>query len=181
LNPVAVIAHVVAVVLGVFGGFWAIDAVTPDLPHPEQQPGVEVPANIDGADAASLFNPGPLSTAIFQFEEQEGAGTEYASLTLTPETLEASEAEVGGGVEVSDLSVGEPTRVIEALRRERPAISGEVVRQMDLVATSDGLKWLVQLESNEPRLDPPWQYVVPYGRDEVQAGGPLPRPLAPGG
>ena len=179
MNPVAAIAHVVAICLGGFGGFWVIDSVSPDLPDGEEPAGVEVPEDVDGGDEASLFQPGPLSTALFQLEEQQGDGIEYAFLTITPSSVLASEVEVEGGVEPSDLSTGEPLRVIEALGRERGAITADHVRQMDLAATRNGLVWLVHLVGNDPKLSPPWQYVVPYGSDDVQAGGPLPEPLVP--
>ena len=45
---------------------------------------------------------------------------------------------------------------------------------MDLVATKDGLVWVVQLDSTA--VSPPTQYVVPYGTEEVEADGPLPVP-----
>ncbi|MDQ2675288.1 MAG: hypothetical protein M3Y34_00635 [Actinomycetota bacterium] len=179
MNAVAAISHVVAIVLGAFGGFWAIDAVTPELPGESVEPAVEVPVAVEPDSPDSLFQPGPLSTAIAQLEGQEGAGAEYAFLTITPTSLSVSEVEVDGGVEPSDLSTGEPMRVIELLGKERRAITPERVRQLDLVATKDGRVWLVQLRSDDPDLSPPWQYVVPYGSDRVQAGGPLPTPIAP--
>ena len=179
MNPVAAVSHLLAIVLGCFTGFWVIDAVTPELPGADVEPGVEVPVPVEADSPESLFQPGPLSTAIFQLEGQEGAGAEYAFLTITPESLSVSEAEVDGGVEPSDLSTGEPMRVIELLGEERQAITPERVRQLDLVATRGGPVWLVQLRSNDPDLRPPWQYVVSYGSDEIQAGGPLPVPLSP--
>ena len=49
----------------------------------------------------------------------------------------------------------------------------------ELGATKDGPVGVVQLDSNIAGLDPPWQYVVGYGSDKVQPGGPLLTPLVP--
>jgi hypothetical protein len=177
VNPVAAICHVLAIGLGVAGGIWAVSSISPDLPGEDVEPGVEIPVPVEAESPESLFNAGPLSTAIFQLEEQEGDGTEYAFLSITPTELIVSDITVEGGVEPSDLSAGEPERVIELLSAERKAISQEAVRQMDVVATKDGLVWVVHLDSTS--VSPPTQYVVPYGTDEVEAGGPLPDPLVP--
>jgi len=179
VNPVAALSHLAAIVLGVLGGVWAINALTPELPDSDVEPGVEIPVPVEPEAPESLFQPGPLSTAIFQLEEQTGDGVEYAFLSITPTTLSVSDGEVEGGVEPSELRVGEPERVIELLGRERNGITPEVVRQMDLVATKDGLVWMVQLDSTAPGLSPPYQYVVPYGTDEVNADAPLPDALLP--
>lgn len=176
MNPVAAVCHFLAIVLGAFAGVWAINAVTPELPDADVEPAVALPVPVEPESPESLFQPGPLSTAIFQLEGQEGDGVEYAFLTITPQSLTVSDVEVDGGVEPSDLSTGEPMRVIELLGGERQAITPELVRQMDLVATRDGLVWVVQLDSRDQSLSPPLHYVVPYGSEEVRAGGPLPVP-----
>jgi len=177
VNPVAAICHVLAIVLGVVGGIWVVNSLSPDLPDEDVEPGVEIPVPIEAESPESLFNAGPLSTAIFQLEGQEGDGVEYAFLSITPTSLVVSDITVEGGVEPSDLSTGEPQRVIELLGKERAAITPETVRQMDLVATKDGLVWVVHLDSTS--VSPPTQYVVPYGTDEVEADAPLPDALLP--
>jgi hypothetical protein len=40
LNPVAAIAHVLAIAVGLWGGFWIMGRVTPDLPDPVPDPGL---------------------------------------------------------------------------------------------------------------------------------------------
>ena len=177
MNPVAAICHVLAIVLGIVGGIWAVNSLSPDLPDEDVEPGVEIPVQVEPESPESLFRPGPLSTAIFQVEEQEGDGAEYAFLSITPTSLVVSDIEADGGVEPSDLSTGEPERVIELLSAERKEISQEAVRQMDLVATKNGLVWVVHLDSTS--VSEPTQYVVPYGTDEVRADAPLPDALLP--
>ncbi len=179
MNPVAALSHLAAIVLGILGGVWAINALTPELPDSDVEPGVEIPVPVEPEAPESLFQPGPLSTAIFQLEEQTGDGVEYAFLSITPTTLSVSDVKVEGGVEPSELSAGEPERVIELLGRERNGITPEHVRQMDLVATKNGQVWVVQLDSTAPGLSPPYQYLVPYGTDEVEASTAIPDPLTP--
>ena len=92
--------------------------------------------------------------------------------------LSVSDVKVEGGVEPSELSAGEPERVIELLGRERNGITPEHVRQMDLVATRNGQVWVVQLDSTAPGLSArPRQSFVPYGTDEVEASTAIPDPL----
>ncbi len=170
MNPVAAIAHVVAIVLGVWGGFAAIDAVTPELPGDGVEPGVEVPVDLDGGEEESLFNPGPLSTALTQLSEQESEGTEYVLLTLTPSSITTKELSgAEGGFELTFLSTGEPARVIKLLGEERPPVTPERVRQLELVATGGGPVWYVTTDEGA--------YLVPYGSDEIEADPPLPTPL----
>lgn len=178
MNPVAALSHLAAVVLGVFGSLWLVEELTPKLPDENVEPGVEVPVPVEPESPESLFQPGPLSTAIFQLEGQESGGEEYVLMTITPTSLSVSDLEAEGGIVPSELSTGEPMRVIELLGEERNAITPDKVRQLDLVATKDGPVWVVQLQSGDPALEPPLQYVVPLGSEEVQAGGPLPTPLA---
>jgi hypothetical protein len=177
VNPVAALSHLAAIVLGILGGVWAINAVTPELPDSDVEPGVEIPVPVEPEAPESLFQPGPLSTAIVQLEGQEGDGVEYAFLSITPTTLSVSDVTVKGGVEPGDLSAGEPERVIELLGEERSGITPEVVRQMDLVATKEGLVWVVHLDSTAPGLSPPYQYLVPYGTDDVEESTSIPDPL----
>ena len=177
MNPVAAICHVLAIVLGVFGGIWAVNSLSPDLPDEDVEPGVEIPVPVGPESPESLFQPGPLSTAISQLEGQEGDGVEYAFISITPTSLVVSDITVDGGVEPSDISTGEPQRVIDLLSAERKEISQDDARQMDLVATSDGLVWVVHLDSSS--VSAPTQYVVPYGTDEVQADAPLPDAVLP--
>jgi len=178
VNPVAAIAHFLAVVIGVGGAFFLMGGLASDLPDADEAPGVAIPEEEieGGGDEASLYRPGPLSTAIFQLEEQKGDDVEYVYLTLTPSSLEVSEETVDGGIEPSFLSVGEPGRVIAALGRERPEVTADGVRQMDLVATAEGPVWFVQLDGTDPKIESPLSYVVPYGSERFEAGGP-PDPL----
>ena len=91
MNPVAAICHVLAIVLGVVGGIWAVNSLSPDLPDEDVEPGVEIPVPVEAESPESLFNAGPLSTAIFQLEGQEGDGAEYAFLSITPTSLIVSD------------------------------------------------------------------------------------------
>ena len=60
---------------------------SPELPDEDVEPGVEIPVPVEAESPESLFQPGPLSTAIFQLEEQQGDGAEYAFLSITPDSL----------------------------------------------------------------------------------------------
>ena len=141
------------------------------------EPGVEIPVPVEAESPESLFNAGPLSTAIFQLENQQGDGVAYAFVSIGPTSLVVSDIEVDGGVKPGDINTGEPKRVIDLLSAKRKEISQEAVSQMDLVATKDGFVWVVHLDSTS--VSPPTQYVVPYGTDEIEADAPLPDALLP--
>jgi hypothetical protein len=170
VNPIAAISHVLAIALGVLGGFWVVGALTPDTPDADVEPGIEIPVEVEADEEESLFNPGPLSTALAQISEQEAAGTEYALITITPSSIDTKAySDVVNGFELSFLSTGEPMRVIELLANERPAVSVDQVSQIELVATSDGPVWYVTTEVGPFR--------VAYGTDEVEANASLPQPV----
>jgi hypothetical protein len=119
MSPVAPIAHLIAIVAGVLGGFWVAGWVAPDLPAGETAPGVAAGEEVRGGDPDSLFRPGPLAEAIAQTEEQSPAGQEVSNVTIEPGTLRAAAASGPNVLPLSELPVDAPERILDGIRRAR--------------------------------------------------------------
>jgi hypothetical protein len=168
VSPVSVISHLLAIALGVWGGFWLMGGIAPDLPDDEIEPGVEAPDAVKGGDSDSLLRAGPLAAALAQLDEQMAAGATIASLRLSPEGLQANSS--GGGVELetSEIPPDAPERIVTAIARQRPEVSLDDVQYMELRAGAQGPEWYVQLDLD---IDPPRTYVAPLDGSSATAGG----------
>ena len=167
MSPVSVISHVIAVALGVWGGWWLIDRVSPDLPDPETDPAVKA-AKVKGSDPGSLYRTGPFGDALEQLEGQMAAGDEIVSLRLTPASLDAETG--SGGV---DLGPGEirpeaPELVRFEIAEQRPQVSLDDVQYYELRAGPGGPEWYAQLDLD---VDPPRTYVAPLNATSAEPGG----------
>ena len=179
LNPIAAIAHLLAIAAGVWGGLWLMGKVTPDLPPADAAPGVAsaVEQQVAGDDATSLFRSIPLSAALDQLAEQQAAGTGFVRLHIEPGSLQAETSGADGGFQPADVPPGALELIVAAAAAERPQVNLRKVRYADLVATAQGPRWYVQLDSGDPSLPPPWTYGAPLSGEPVTVGPGEPRPI----
>jgi hypothetical protein len=168
MSPVSVISHVIAVALGVWGGWWLIERVSPDLPDPDTDPAVSAPAKLKGGDPDSLFRTGPLGDALEQLEGQMAAGHKIVSLNLTPESLDAETGSGGVALDPGDVRPDAPELVRFEIAEQRSQVSLDDVLYYELRAGAGGPEWYVQLG---PRIDPPRTYVAPLDATSAEPGG----------
>lgn len=177
MNPVAAIAHLLAIAAGLCGGLWVMGKVTPDLPPADAAPGVTsaVEEQVAGDDATSLFRSIPLSVALEQLAEQQAAGTGIVRLHIEPGSLQAETSGAEGAFQPGDVPPGALELIVAQAAAERPQVTLGKVRYADLVATERGPRWYVQLDSADPKLPPPWTYGAPLGGEPIAVGPGEPR------
>jgi hypothetical protein len=178
-SPIAVIVHLVAIALGLYLGWIAMQAISPDLPDPSVDPGVNSAAVIAGDAPDSLYRGANFQRALDQLDEQLAAGEGIVSLHLEPGTLE-TESRAGEGLfQPADVPVEAPVMLIHSIDSERggsPIGLGEI-SYMDLVATEDGPRWYVQLDTSRDIGSPPWTYGAPLEGAPLEVGGAPPQPV----
>lgn len=182
MSPVAPIAHLLAIAAGVWGGFWVMDRVTPDLPSEDEAPGISataVPEEVAGDAPESLLHASQLAPALDQLDEQLAAGEGIGLLRIEPGRLEVDGTDAEEAFEPADVGPATPQRIVDAIAAERPVVGLGQIRYMELVATAEGPRWYVQLVSDDPRIDPPWTYGAPLaGPPPLEVGGAPPVPPA---
>ena len=179
MSPLPPIAHIVAIVAGVWGGLTVMGAISPDLPDADVQPGVTAEAAPQsGDDPDSLLVEGNLDPALTQLADQLGTTTDLVRLRISPSQLDATEGEGGFDVDAVDSAV--PRQLVEMISSQRPKVRGlEDVQYMELVQTKQGAEWYVQLVSTREDLPPPWTYRAPQDLSKLAVGGAPPQPIAP--
>ena len=168
MSPVSVITHLLAIAAGVWGGFWVIGRVTPDLPQAGVEPGVEATGDVEGGDHDSLLRTGPFAIALAQLSDQLAAEDAITSLHLEPGSLDAQGGSGGLGLEPEDVPPNAPQRIVAAIRAQRPQVTLDDVAFMRLRPSADGPQWYVQLDLD---IDPPRTYVTPLDGSTATAGG----------
>ena len=180
-NPIPVLVHLVAIALGLWLGFVAMDAIAPDLPGEGVEPGVSSssePRAVAGDDADSLFRAANLQPALDQLSDQLGAGQGITTLHIEPGTVNAETAEGSGPFAPGDVPVGVPAMLAGEIDAERPGgASLADIAYFDLVATAKGPRWYVQLDINRDIGPPPWTYGAPLAGSPVTAGPGPPKPV----
>ena len=179
---VPVLVHVLGIALGLYLGFLAMDAISPDFPDPDTEPGVSsstAPAAVAGDDPDSLFRGPYLQGALNELSDQMAAGEGILRLHLEPGTLETDTASGEGLFQAEDVSSETPAQLIRAIDSERggPPIGLGEISYMDLVATEDGPRWYVQLDINRNIGPPPWTYGAPLEGEPLEVGGGPPKPV----
>jgi hypothetical protein len=179
VSPLPPIAHIVAIVAGVWGGLTVMGAIAPDLPGADVQPGVTAEAAPQsGDDPDSLLAEDNLDPALTQLADQLGTTSDLVRLRITPSQLDATEGE--GGFDVDAVDPTAPQRLVEMISEERPKVRGlEDVQYMELVEAKQGAEWYVQLVSTRDDLPPPWTYGAPQDLSKLTVGGAPPQPIAP--
>jgi hypothetical protein len=168
MSPVSVIAHLIAIALGAWGGWWLMDRAAPDLPDPDAEAAVEAAARVKGGDPDSLLRTGPLAQALDQLSEQVAAGEAVVSLRVMPGSLDAETGSAGADVAVDEISPNAPERIVGAIAAERPGVTLDDVQFMELGPGEGAPEWYVQLDVG---IDPPRTYVAPPDGSSATAGG----------
>jgi hypothetical protein len=168
MSPVSGIAHVLAIALGLWGGFWVMGRVAPDLPADETDPGVEAATELRGGDPDSLLRAGPLAIALDQLSDQIAAGDAIVSLRVEPGSIDAQSGSGGLDLEPGEIPPGAPERIVAEIARQRPQVSLDNVMFIVLRPAEQGPEWYVQLDFE---IDPPRTYVAPLDGSSATAGG----------
>lgn len=180
MSPLPPIVHVLAIAAGVWVGLVAMDAIAPDLPDPDTEPGVAAaqPATVDPGSSDSLFRTENLAPALSQLSDQLAADGELVRLRIEPGRLQSTEGD--SGVAASDVPASGPSELAARISRERREVRGvEDFQYVELVQTKDGPEWYVQLVSTRPDLPPPWTYGAPLDLQRLTAGGAPPKGIEP--
>ena len=118
-NPVPVLVHVVAIAVGLYLGFLAMDAITPDLPDDSRRARGRAPrprpARWPATTATRSSAPTNLAPALAQLDDQLAAGQGIGTLHIEPGSLD---------VETS-------TRRRDLRARRRPAARPDAARRGD--------------------------------------------------
>lgn len=177
MSPIAPVAHLIGIALGVFGGFWLGGVVAPDLPSAETEPGVALDSGVEGADADSLYHPGPLQAAVTQTVDQLGPGAEVSSVTIEPTTLNATDAGDGETAPLESMPVEAPERIAAGLEaaREDAGVRGQVtlddVKELTWTpANPTAGEWYVLLDI--ATIGPPTEFSASRDGSKVTAGTP---------
>lgn len=177
---VPVLVHLVAIALGLYLGFLAMEAISPDLPDADVDPGVSSssrPAAVLGDDPDSLFRAVNLGPALDQVDEQLAAGEGIVSLHITPGSLDAEPGSAEGVYEPDDVPADVPALLAIEINRERGGTTLADVAYMDLVATAKGPRWYVQLDVGRDIGPPPWTYGAPLEGEPLTVGPAPPTPV----
>src|SRR5215211_1485087 len=153
-----------------------MDAIAPDLPDPDTEPGVAAaqPATVDPGSSDSLFRTENLAPALSQLSDQLAADGELVRLRIEPGRLQSTEGD--SGFAASDVPASGPSELAARISQKRREVRGEEDFQyVELVQTKDGPEWYVQLVSTRPDLPPPWTYGAPLDLQRLTAGGAPPK------
>ena len=171
-NPLPIVLHLVAIAVGLFFGIKAMAALSPDLPPPSSEPGVDVPA--DGGQVApgatnSLFRAGPLQIALDSVDDQLAADQKLSLVHITPAEITTSTTE-SDGFDLADVDTSAPQRLATLISQQRKEVDGLSDFQfVDLRLDASGdPQWYVQLALD---IDPPRTYVAPLDALSVEPGG----------
>lgn len=183
LNPVPLLVHLVALAAGLYLGFLAMDRVTPDLPSESTEPGVTAvasPTQVAGDDPNSLLRSAPLAGALDQLDEQLAAGEGIVRLRIEPGQVDTESGSAAGTFDPADVDPATPELIAERIHAQRAEVRGlDDIQYMELVATSSGPQWYVQLVSTDPRINPPWSYGTDLdGPPPLEVGGAPPKPVS---
>jgi hypothetical protein len=157
-----------------------MDRVTPDFPTAD--PGIEssaAPGSVAGDDPDSLFLPNNLSAAILQLQDQLGAGQGVVTLHIEPGSIDVQSSDVEGTYDLAEVPVAAPARIADAIQEQRPQVGLSRIRSMDLVATRQGPRWYIQLDTAAADIPPPWTYGAPLEGTPLTAGGAPPAAVSP--
>lgn len=159
MSPLPPIAHILAVVVGVCGGFWAIGEIAPDLPSDDTEPGVAVadPGSVNSASSESLLTPAGLTGALGQLAEQLGDDEKITSMRIEPGRLQV-ERSTDQGLEPDQIPTSAVELIAAQIGEQRAHPLGAVdVASAELRPTPEGYRWFVELVAT---VDPPRSYVA---------------------
>jgi len=179
---VPVLVHLVGIVLGLYLGYIAMQAISPDLPDPDTEPAVSssvVPRAVEGGDPDSLFRAVNLGPALAELDDQLAAGEGIVSLHITPGSVEPETGSQDGTIDPQDVPVDVPALLAGEITDVRDNDIGfDDIHSYDLVATARGPRWYVQLDIlNHDPGPPPWTYGAPLDGTPLAAGVGKPTPI----
>jgi hypothetical protein len=179
---VPVLLHVLGIALGLYLGFLVMDAISPDLPDPDVEPGVSSsarPEAVLGGDADSLFRAINLGPALDQLDDQLTAGEGIVKLHITPGSMdsEINSDSIDGVYDAAEVPLEAPVLLGNQIAAERNGFTLDDVAYMDLVATAKGPRWYVQLDINRAIGPPPWTYGAPLEGEPLTVGPGPPHPV----
>jgi hypothetical protein len=177
---VPVLLHVLGIAIGLYVGWQVMDELAPDLPTAD--PGVASstePKAVAPGDADSLFKPANLAGALQGLDDQLAPDQGLLRLKITPGALESQPLSKGvtGYFEPSDISPATPQVIIEQVTARRPQVTIDDVGYMELVATAQGPRWYVQLDTSVTDVSPPWTYGAPLSGTPIDVGPGPPTPI----
>jgi hypothetical protein len=179
-SPVAIIVHLLGIAAGLYLGFLVMDGFAPDLPSGDVVPGVgssAAPDDVAGDDPDSLFAAANLMPALDQLSEQVPAGHEVVRLRIEPGATELKTANADGLFSLDDVDPAVAQRLIDEIHAQRANVTAHDIGYIELVATSQGPEWYVQLDIDRTDVDPPWTYSAPLEGAAVEPGGAPPQPV----
>jgi hypothetical protein len=152
MSPVPPILHILALAAGLWLGWTAMSAISPDL-EPNAPAGVEAAAaQVTGpGDPQSLFQPSALSTALTQLQDQLGDDEEITSMTIHPGRLESSSSSSGDGFPVAGISSAGPYLLAYSIdQRRREPIGVDDLVAVSVAPTAAGPLWTARLDRRLP-------------------------------
>lgn len=167
---VPVLVHALGIALGLYLGFVVMEAISPDLPDPDTNPGVAAtaPASVSGGDPDSLLRAQNLGPALEQLDDQLAAGEGIGTLRIAPGALDAQPTSADGAIDPDEVEPSTPSLLISEIAAERD-LTLDDVSHVDLIATDDGPRWYVQLEA-DGAIGPPLTYAAPLSGTPLTAG-----------
>jgi hypothetical protein len=178
---VPALVHLLGIALGLYLGFLAMEAISPDLPDAGVDPGVSSssrPAAVLGDDPDSLFRAVNLGPALEQLDEQLAAGDGIVSLHITPGSVDAETGSADGVFQPDEVPVDVPALIGIEINQERGGVTLADVSYMDLVATAKGPRWYVQLDVSRDIGPPPWTYGAPIEGEPLTLGPEPSKPVS---
>lgn len=182
LSPIPALVHLIAIAAGLYLGWIAMDAISPDLPDPGVDPALSsstVAGAVAGDDPDSLFSAAALGPALLELEEQFAAGEGLLALRVEPGSVSAETSSADGTFSLDQVPPAAVEELIARIHAERPAVSAVDVGYLELVATADGPRWYVQLDTSITDVPPPWTYGARLEGGRLIVGGAPPTPVEP--
>ena len=164
MSPVAPIAHILGLILGLFAGLSLMGWVAPDIEDADPSVTAEAgPGEITSTE--SLLSPGGFATGLAQLREQLAEGQTLETLSVTDTTMESTSTDSGEGVDIDEISTSAPYLIayrIGELRRkpngETDVQGAEDLAELHLDPTSGGgSNWSAILR---PGLPGPTRYIA---------------------
>lgn len=179
-NPVPALVHVVAIAVGILLGLLVMDRISPDLPDAGIGPGVSsssAPRSVDGDDPDSLFRVSNLGPALAELDQQLAAGEGIRRLRIEPGSLSADSVSGDGLFSLGDVPAGAPALIVAQAHADRDRVTLADISSFELVATTNGPRWYVQIDNARSDVPPPWTYGAPLAGTPIEIGGAPPQPI----
>jgi hypothetical protein len=179
-NPVVVLVHLMAIAIGLLGGWIVMDRITPDGLASSAEPGVSsssAPGAVAGDAPDSLLLAANLGPALSQLRDQLAAGEGVVTLHIAPGSISTDTSSADGTFGLDEVDPATPALIADQISEQRPKLTLADIGSMDLVATSQGPQWYVQVDPTVSDVRPPWTYRAPLAGTPLTVGGAPPQPI----